>query len=541
MSKKTSNVGIRPLPLVAKAATRERQQYRVRHKWLPTLLILAGPQVLTLPVLQAATEKGQIDDRGVTSAVERALNLEKGVFPDDVDVSASQGIVTLSGPVNNLLAKERAVRIAESIRGVRGVIDRISVTPVSRSDADIGKDIQAALRQDPATESYRVAASVQDAVARLTGSVGSRAEKQLAARIAKGVKGVKEVRNDVAINDPSKRTDAEIAADIKARLQWDIWINGNLIDADVRGGKVTLAGIVGSAIAKVRAFDDSWVNGVASVDDSRVEVAPLAKGDARRRLKYAIRPDNDIKKAVQAAFRLDPRVAAFSPDVAVEGGEVVLGGSVGNLKAKTSAEQDARDIVGVSGVDSHLKVRPDGQVTDAEMKEQLKAVIRWDPLLDGSRMVVDVINRVALLSGAVTSAFQKAEAQDVASRIKGVVSVRNELKVEPRFYVAYYEWPDSHPYVSPYADQSSDYASGMFGPELYLTDERIKKNIESAFFWSPFVYSAGIKVVVDGGVATLTGTVGTSIAWREADRDARRSGATRVINRVKVKSGGWWW
>ena len=287
MSKKTSNVGIRPLPLVAKAATRERQQYRVRHKWLPTLLILAGPQVLTLPVLQAATEKGQIDDRGVTSAVERALNLEKGVFPDDVDVSASQGIVTLSGPVNNLLAKERAVRIAESIRGVRGVIDRISVTPVSRSDADIGKDIQAALRQDPATESYRVAASVQDAVARLTGSVGSRAEKQLAARIAKGVKGVKEVRNDVAINDPSKRTDAEIAADIKARLQWDIWINGNLIDADVRGGKVTLAGIVGSAIAKVRAFDDSWVNGVASVE--RQSRRGRATGKGRCAAKVEVR------------------------------------------------------------------------------------------------------------------------------------------------------------------------------------------------------------------------------------------------------------
>jgi len=498
-------------------------------------------QILGLPAPQAATEKKETSDSGITSAIERGLDYEKGVFPDDVDVSTSQGIVTLSGPVSNLLAKERAVRIAESVLGVRGVIDRISVTPVSRSDADIRKDIQAALRQDPATESYRVLASVQNAVATLTGSVGSHAEKQLAARIAKGVRGVKEVSNDVAVNDPSKRTDSEIAADIKSRLQWDIWINGNLIDADVRDGKVTLAGIVGSAIAKVRAFDDSWVNGVASVDDSRVEVAPLAKGDARRRLKYAIRPDSDIKQAVQAAFRLDPRVAAFSPEVAVEGGEVVLGGIVGNLKAKTSAEQDARDIVGVSGVDSHLKVRPGGQATDAEMKEQLKAVIRWDPLLDGSRMGVDVVNRVALLSGAVASTFQKAEAQDVASRTRGVVSVRNELKVEPRFYVAYYEWPDSHPYVSPYANQLSDYASGMFGPELYLTDERIKRNIDSAFFWSPFVHSAGIKVVVDGGVATLTGTVGTSIAWREADRDARRSGATGVVNRVKVKGGGWWW
>ena len=83
---------------------------------------------------------------------------------------------------------------------MRGVIDRITVTPVSRPDEDIRKDILTALLQDPATESYQVPVSVQDAVVTLTGSVGSYAEKQLAARIAKGVKGVKEVRNDVTIN-----------------------------------------------------------------------------------------------------------------------------------------------------------------------------------------------------------------------------------------------------------------------------------------------------------------------------------------------------
>ena len=36
------------------------------------------------------------------------------------------------------------------------------MTPVSRSDADTRKDIQAALRLDPATESYRVAVSVRN-------------------------------------------------------------------------------------------------------------------------------------------------------------------------------------------------------------------------------------------------------------------------------------------------------------------------------------------------------------------------------------------
>ena len=94
--------------------------------------------------------------------------------------------------MGDVLAKERAVKIAESIRGVRGVIDRTTVTPVSRSDEDIRKDILLSLLQDPATESYQVAVSVKDAVATLTGSVGSYAEKRLATRSSQGYQGAEQ-------------------------------------------------------------------------------------------------------------------------------------------------------------------------------------------------------------------------------------------------------------------------------------------------------------------------------------------------------------
>ena len=184
-------------------------------RWSAILLVAAITQTLVLPSLQAATAKREITDKGITFAVEKALMVEKGVIPNDVDVTTSQGFVTLSGAVDNLLAKERAVKIAESIRGVLGVIDRITVTPVSRSDDDIRKDILAALLQDPATESYQVTVSVQGAVASLGGSVGSYMEKQLAERVAMGVKGLKDVHNDITINYLAKRTDAEIAADIE--------------------------------------------------------------------------------------------------------------------------------------------------------------------------------------------------------------------------------------------------------------------------------------------------------------------------------------
>ena len=527
-------------------------------RWSASLLIAAGIQTLVLPSLQAATTEKEITDSGITTAVEGGLKLDKGVFPNDVDVSTSQGIVTLSGSVNNLLAKERAVMAAKSIRGVREVIDKITVTPVSRSDEDIRKDIQTALQQDPATESYQTTVSVQGAVATLTGSVGTYAEKQLATRIANGVKGVKEVRNDVTINYMAKRTDSEIAADVKARLQWDIWINGGLINPVVKDGKVTLTGTIGSVISKSRAFDDAWVNGVTSVDDSGLKIESLAHNDAQQKSKTAISSDSEIKQAVQAALRFDARVSAFSPDVTVEDGVVILGGSVGNLKAKTAAAQDAKNVVGVSLVENHLKVRPTGGSADAAaMEKQLKAALLWDPFLDSSTIDVAVINRVAYLSGAVDSSFQKAEAQDVASRIKGVVQVRNHLKVEPEYYSIYdsdydyyngYYYPDYDYgyyddygyYGSPDYNQSPYYISEMSGPQPYLSDEQIKKNIENRFFWSPFVDSDDIKVTVDGAVATLTGTVGTWVGWGEADKDARKGGATAVLNRVTVNKGHWW-
>jgi len=67
--------------------------------------------------------------------------------------------------------------------------------------------------------------------------------------------------------------------------------------------------------------------------------------------------DSEIQKAVQAALGADPRVSAFSPDVAVADGIVTLSGTVSNIKAETSAEQDAKNIVGVHEVSAHLKVR----------------------------------------------------------------------------------------------------------------------------------------------------------------------------------------
>jgi osmotically-inducible protein OsmY len=481
-----------------------------------------GAWVACAVTADAAAAKPSFTDDAVTSVVTSDLRLDPAVSAAPVEVHTAQGIVTLTGSVNDLLAKRRAVRIAKSVRGVLGVIDRIAVTPEARPDEDIRKAILAALLNDPATESYQVTASVRDAVVTLGGTVGSWPEMQLAQRIAEGVKGVKEVRNEISINYATKRTDEEIAADVRAALHWDIWLEGEPIQVAVKDGRVTLTGTVGSAIALSRADWDAWVNGVQSVGDSGLKVDPSLGDKLRRKQRDALPSDSEIKKAVETSFRNDPRLAHHAITVTVEDGVGILSGTVGHLKAKTAAGQDARDVVGVVWVDNQVSVEPlINWPSDAEVEKGLKAALVWDPRLAGAKIEAAVINHTAYLSGFVYSAEQKAEAQDVASRTKGVALIRNHLKVEPEVGVFFYD--------QPYFDFEA------FGPPPLKGDAQIKKDIERAFFWSPFVHRDDITVTVDDGVAKLTGTVGSWIGYEEADADARKSGAVDVVNRLKVR------
>ena len=79
----------------------------------------------------------EIKDIDITLAIERQLQKDEGVPAHLIDVRTKDGIVTLSGPVENLLARERAPEIAATIKGVRSVINFIDVLSIIRSDAQI--------------------------------------------------------------------------------------------------------------------------------------------------------------------------------------------------------------------------------------------------------------------------------------------------------------------------------------------------------------------------------------------------------------------
>jgi osmotically-inducible protein OsmY len=488
-------------------------------------MVFLGLPLGSLLRLQAAESKPLITDQGVTLAVKRNLNVDHGVLPATIEVKTTQGIVTLSGSVDNLMSKQRALQVAEAVRGVKGVANLITVKPVARPDEDIRKDILMALQHDPATEPYQIGVSVNEGIVALTGSVGSWAESQLAVDVAREVSGIKEVQNNITVNYTAKRTDAEIAADIEGRLQWDIWVAGDPIKVQVNSGKATLTGEVGSVFEQSQAALDAWVIGVQSMDCNNLIVNPEIEQKNLRKTAFAAKSDEQIKQAILTTFRYDPRLANTAIEVNVEDGEAILYGQVNHLKAKQAAGQDARNILGVLGVDNQIVMDPLLDLpSDAETQNGLRAALAWNPQLFGAQIEAAVIGHVAYLSGTADNPLQKATAQDVASRTKGVILVRNRLRVDtwdlvwdPKM-MAEVAWTTTAPLKS---------------------DEEIKRAVERSFFWSPFVHRNDIKVTVDGGVVVLTGTVGSAVGWMEAYQDAWKSGASSVVCRLKVAKNAW--
>lgn len=470
-----------------------------------------------------------LNDENVRDAIEREVLYDAAVPSDRIDVAVSAGVATLTGTVGNLLAMERAARIAETVKGVRSVVNQIEVeAQESRPDVEIQKAVKSALATDPAADSYEVDVEVHDGHVVLKGSVDSWQEKDLSATVAKGVQGVVDLTNDLHVSFDAERPDVEIEQEIEQALRWNVLVDHGLVDVAVEAGEVRLSGTVGSAAEKRQVRADSYVAGVRSVDDSALRVARWARDGDLRKDKYVFEHADEIRAAVEAAMAVDPRVRSFDVDTSVSMGVVTLRGVVDNLKAKRAAEQDARNTVGVTSVRNHLKVRPVEERENDAIESDVRDAFLRDPFVERYEIEVVVHDGTVYLNGAVDSFFEKGQADDLTSRVAGVTDVVNELDVEDRPYA-----------YDPYVDDWSMYGYPWYGYAPYGTMEDdlvIEREIEDELFWSPFVDADEVTVTVRDGVATLEGTVDSAMEKGAARDNAFDGGARRVRNLIEISS-----
>jgi osmotically-inducible protein OsmY len=488
----------------------------------------------------ARAESKPLTDPQLVGAIEHTFRTDAALHNATIEVKVTEGIVTLVGTVDNLLGKERATKLGETIRGVRGVVNTLMLRTLSRPDEDVRKDVEAALSYDAATHAYHVTPEVKNGVVTLTGTVGSYRERLLAEYVTKGVKGVSGVEDAIALTSKVARPDAQLETEIKRAMSIDVWLHSTAITTAVKDGAVTLTGTVASPAQYDRANLLAWTSGVRSVNASALKIDPSAKAMDQRSETVSMKDDSQIKQAVSDGLLVDARVAFFSPHVEVVKGVVTLTGVVDNRAAKRAAAQDAKNTWGVARVKDFLTVRPVNVVADDLLASNISAAIQRDPVLDGYAVAVQAKNGIVVLTGVVDSTYEKSQAEDIASRLIGVIDVKNQLTISyPSLY--YYDIAND-PYWSSLPSYSygdtyrAPYYRWTYPGQWWRPDDlAMKSDIEEQLRWSPWTDTGDITVKVADGVATLTGKVDNWFDYNSATESAYHAGAQQVYNMTTLR------
>jgi hyperosmotically inducible protein len=130
------------------------------------------------------------------------------------------------------------------------------------SEEDIRTEVRTRLATDPATQALPLSVSAEDRVVYLSGRTATKEQQQRALDLAREVKGVKLVVNDMFVNN------AELADKVKAALAADATVGKVPIEVDANGGFVRLMSDQTNKDERTRIVEiASAVEGVEKVED----------------------------------------------------------------------------------------------------------------------------------------------------------------------------------------------------------------------------------------------------------------------------------
>lgn len=99
-------------------------------------------------VLAATAAACAQTDAGITTSVKAKFAQDDLVKAHQIDVTTREGVVTLSGDVDGVAAKEQAVRLARDTNGVTDVIDQLRVdVEATTGDLDVDIDVERGLER----------------------------------------------------------------------------------------------------------------------------------------------------------------------------------------------------------------------------------------------------------------------------------------------------------------------------------------------------------------------------------------------------------
>jgi hyperosmotically inducible protein len=152
----------------------------------------------------AQEAKGQVSDSWLTAKTKIALFGDDRVKSTQISVETINGVVALRGKVDSADAKQAAGEIAKGIEGVKDVKNELQVVgqterkAVETTDKEITRRVHDRLSKDARLKKIDVRTDA--GVVTLTGQVPNIGVSARASELARGVAGVRSVRNDLSVD-----------------------------------------------------------------------------------------------------------------------------------------------------------------------------------------------------------------------------------------------------------------------------------------------------------------------------------------------------
>ena len=201
--------------------------------------------------------------------VQNAIKWEPLLNDTEISVSAEDGIVALTGIVDNYVKKIVAENTSKKVIGVKALVEKIDVKiPNSsrKTNTEIANEVLNSLKSNSAIPIDKITVKVEDGWVTLGGELMWNYQKEAAKKSVDNLMGVRGITNNIIIKSETNNIIEQKAIENAIDRNWDI--NDWDIHVKVSGKQVILSGTVKSWYQKDEAERICWnTPGISEVDN----------------------------------------------------------------------------------------------------------------------------------------------------------------------------------------------------------------------------------------------------------------------------------
>lgn len=208
------------------------------------------------------------------------LKWEPFIGSSDIDVSVINGVVILSGTVDQYSKKKAAEEAVNRVKGVRALAEDIVVKfdpQYTKTDTEIAEAILDAFKWNSIVPEDKIKVKVEHGWVTLSGEVEWTHEKKAVKRVVENLVGVRGICNLITIKPVKNTGFVNVKSEIEKALRRNATIDSNSIFVENVGNKIILKGTVRSFVEKRKVEHIVWnalgVSIVVNNLDVRIPVA----------------------------------------------------------------------------------------------------------------------------------------------------------------------------------------------------------------------------------------------------------------------------